>query len=56
MYVQMHACTRYSICVEVRGQLYKIGSLLILCEFQVSNLGHQTWWDSPLPVESSHWP
>lgn len=56
MHVQMHACTHYSICVEVRGQLYGIGSLLILCGFQVSNSCHQTWWDSPLPVESSHWP
>jgi hypothetical protein len=64
MYVCMYACVYLyvhvyldqSVCVEVRGQPVRVGSLLLSCEFQGPNSGHQAWGQAPVPFEPSHWP
>lgn len=41
---------------HVRGQLEEASSLFLLCGFQGSNLGDQTWQQAPLCAEPSHGP
>lgn len=43
-----------STCVEVKGQLSRVDSLLLPCRFSVSNPGCQTSQQVPLPNELSH--
>lgn len=38
------------MCVEVRGQLAGVGSLLPPCRTQGSSRGHQPWQWAPLPL------
>jgi hypothetical protein len=51
--VQMHAHTSPRVQVEVREELEGVGSFLLSCEFQVSNSGHQGWWQSLFLAEPS---
>lgn len=51
MYAQIH-----SMCVEVRGQLSGVTSLLPPCEFGESHLGCQVWRQAPFLTEASDWP
>lgn len=36
--------------------IWGVNSLLPLCESQGLSLGHQTWQQTPLSAEPSHWP
>ena len=49
MYVCIGPC--HDIHAEVRGQLAKVCPLLSLVS-QELNLGHQAWWQEPLPTDS----
>lgn len=52
----MSQCVFYSVSLEAGGQLWGVGSLLPLCEFQRQNLCHQAWRQASLPDEPSHLP
>lgn len=43
----------HNTCVEVRGQLTKVISLLLPYGSQESNLGHNVWPQAPLCAELS---
>ena len=52
-------CTLVNACehgahAKARGQLAGVGSLLLLCGYQVSNSGHQAWGQVPLLTELFH--
>ena len=59
-HIHVRACgyghVYHSIHMEVRGQLSGVGSLLLLCGSQGSNLGHQAWSQVPLHSELPHQP
>ena len=40
----------HDACVEVRGQLADMGSLLPPCGVQGLNSGHRVWWQVSLPT------
>lgn len=46
----------HSMSVDVKGQLSRVTPSLISCWSQRLNLGHQSWWQTPLSMESSFWP
>ena len=51
-HVCVHRHTYHGECVEVRGQPAGIDSSLPPCGVRGTNLGHQAWWQAPLPAES----
>lgn len=51
--VYMWTYTFHGVCVEVRGSLVRIGSLLLPCRFQRLNLGSQARQQGYLPSDPS---
>lgn len=49
--VSEHTC--HGLCVQMRGQLVGIASLLLPCESWRLNWGFQACWQMPLPAEPS---
>lgn len=42
--------------MEVRGQVLRVGFLLLPCDPQGLNFAHEAWEQVPLFAEPSHWP
>lgn len=57
-HVNFFCCSANCICLFLCGvgRLSEVGSLLSPFTSQVSNSGHQSWQQAPLPTESSHRP
>lgn len=44
-------------CFQIKEKtIWEVNSLLPLCESQGLSLGHQTWQQTTLSAEPSHWP
>lgn len=51
VYVCVGACMCHEgVCVEVRGQLEEVGSLLPICGSQGLNSAHQSYWQVPISL------
>lgn len=53
VYMSVCECICHGMCMEIRGQLVEIGSLLSPCGSDGLNSDHQAWSQTPLPPEPS---
>lgn len=48
--------TKHIASETKKKTIWAVDSLLLQCEAQGLSSSHQTWWQTPLSAEPSHWP